>query len=141
MRIRHDPCATRVPSSDRLMRMDPNPRHRAAERRFRQLLEDNGLEAPDRVEYDADELVCFWEEQKLAVVVELEETGQRSMARAHAPPGGAQPAGAVDGDDAHGAAADRRRERDADPTVVRESGAAGDHAALAGDRDPGGADA
>ena len=80
--------------------MDPNPRHRAAERRFRQLLEASGLEAPDRVEYEAGELVFFWEEQKLAVVVELDDAEQRSMARAHAPPGGAQPAGAVDGDHA-----------------------------------------
>ena len=52
--------------------MDPSPRHSAAERRFRQLLEDSGLEAPDRVEYDLEELVFFWEEQKLAVVVELD---------------------------------------------------------------------
>jgi hypothetical protein len=141
VQIRHDPCATRVPRSDKLRRMDPSPRHGAAERRFRQLLVENGLEAPDRVEYDREELVFFWDEQKLAVVVELDDTEQRSMARAHASPGGAQPAGAVDGDDADGAAADRRRERDADSTVVREPGAAGDHAALAGDRDPCRADA
>jgi hypothetical protein len=38
-------------------------------------LEDNGLDAPDRVEYDAEELVFFWEEQKLAVVVELDDAG------------------------------------------------------------------
>ena len=57
------------------MRMDPNPRHHAAEQRFRQLLEDNGFDAPDRVEYDAEELVFFWEEQKLAVVVGLDDAG------------------------------------------------------------------
>jgi hypothetical protein len=68
--------------------MDPSPRHRAAERRFRQLLEASGLDAPDRVEYDPEEMVFFWEAQKLAVVVELNDTEQRSMARAHAPPGG-----------------------------------------------------
>lgn len=51
--------------------MHTSPRHRAAERRFRELLESNGMGAPDRVEYDAEELVFFWEEQKLAVVVEL----------------------------------------------------------------------
>jgi|1186.fasta_scaffold1099351_1 hypothetical protein len=78
----------RVPQSDKLRRMDPSPRHRAAERRFRQLLEDNGLEAPDRVEYDPVELIFFWEKQKLAVVVELDDTAQRSVARAHASPGG-----------------------------------------------------
>ena len=53
--------------------MDPNPRHRAAERRFRQLLEHNGLAAPDRVEYEPEELTFFWEESKLAVVVELDD--------------------------------------------------------------------
>ncbi len=53
--------------------MDPNPRHRAAERRFRQLLERNGLAAPDRVEYEPEELTFFWEESKLAVVVELDD--------------------------------------------------------------------
>jgi hypothetical protein len=51
--------------------MDPSPRHLMAERRFRELLEGQGLAVPDRVEYDPEELVFFWEEQKLAVVVEL----------------------------------------------------------------------
>ena len=53
--------------------MDPSPRHRAAEGRFRQLLEEQRLDAPDRVEYEPDELVCFWDESKLAVVVELDD--------------------------------------------------------------------
>ena len=141
MQIRHDPCATRVPRPDKLRSMDPSPRHRAAERRFRQLLKDNGLEVPDRVPYDPEELVFFWEERKLAVVVELDDAEQRSMARAHAPPRGAQPAAAVDCHHADGAAADRLREWDAHPAVAREPGAAGDHAALARDRDPRGADA
>jgi hypothetical protein len=53
--------------------MDPSPRHRAAERQFRQMLEAGGLDAPDRVEYDPDELTFFWEASKLAVVVELDD--------------------------------------------------------------------
>ena len=52
----------------------------------------------------------------------------------------AQPAGAVDRHHADGAAADRRGERDAHPAAAREPGAARDHAALAGDGDPRGAD-
>ena len=52
----------------------------------------------------------------------------------------AQPAGAVDRDHADGAAADRRGERDAHPAAAREPGAPRDHAALAGDGDPRGAD-
>src|SRR3954454_6511211 len=71
----------------------------------------------------------------------IDMADRRSAARVHASPGGAEPAGAVDGHDADGAAADRGRELDADSTVVCEPGAAGDHAALAADRDPGGADA
>ena len=66
---------------------------------------------------------------------------KRSAARVHASPGGTQPAGAVDRHHADGAAADRRRERDAHPTAACEPGAARDHAPLAGDGDPRGADA
>jgi hypothetical protein len=60
-----------MPPSDTLRHMGPSARHLIAERRFRELLEANGLDAPDRVEYDLEEMVFFWEEQKLAVVVEL----------------------------------------------------------------------
>lgn len=51
--------------------MQPSPRHRAAESHFRQLLRSQELPEPDRVEYDPGELTFFWEESKLAVVVEL----------------------------------------------------------------------
>jgi hypothetical protein len=60
-----------MPMSGTLGHMDPSGRHLTAERRFRELLQANGLDAPDRVEYDPEELVFFWEEQKLAVVVEI----------------------------------------------------------------------
>ena len=53
--------------------MQPSPRHRAAEARFRDLLRTQDLAEPDRVEYAPDELTFFWEESKLAVVVELDE--------------------------------------------------------------------
>jgi hypothetical protein len=54
--------------------MQPSPSHRAAEDRFRELLRSQELAEPDRVEYAPDELTFFWEESKLAVVVELDET-------------------------------------------------------------------
>jgi hypothetical protein len=53
--------------------MQPTARHRAAESRFRQLLREAELEAPDRVEYAPDELTFIWDESKVAVVVELDE--------------------------------------------------------------------
>ncbi len=51
--------------------MPVSDRHRAAEARFRSLLEEADLSPPDRVEYDAEELIFFWDEPKLAVIVEL----------------------------------------------------------------------
>jgi hypothetical protein len=51
--------------------MDPTPRHRAAERDFRQLLRTGGVAQPDQVDYAPDELILRWSEQKLAVVVDL----------------------------------------------------------------------
>ena len=53
--------------------MQPTPRHRAAESRFRELLRSHALAEPDRVEYAPDELTFFWDESKLAVVVELDD--------------------------------------------------------------------
>jgi hypothetical protein len=45
-----------------------------AERRLRQLLEDNGLRAPDEVQPRADGgITCLWYREKLAVVVTEEE--------------------------------------------------------------------
>jgi hypothetical protein len=52
--------------------MDPTPRHRAAERDFRQMLRSGGVAQPDRVDYAPDEIILRWTEQKLAVVVDLE---------------------------------------------------------------------
>jgi hypothetical protein len=53
--------------------MEPSPRHHAAEAQFRQLLRQGELVEPDRVEYATDELTFFWEESKLAVVVERDD--------------------------------------------------------------------
>jgi len=45
-----------------------------AEEYFRQMLADGEIDQPDDVEYDpaANELVFFWHEPKLAVVLELD---------------------------------------------------------------------
>ena len=53
--------------------MKPSPRHREAETRFRQLLHTQELPEPDRVEYEQEELTFFWEERKVAVIVELDD--------------------------------------------------------------------
>jgi hypothetical protein len=42
------------------------------ETRFRELLAAEGLAEPDAIERRSDELVFLWHDQKLAVVVELE---------------------------------------------------------------------
>ena len=57
--------------------MDAPPEHPTpaeAEEYFRQMLAEGDIEQPDDVEYDpaANELIFFWNEQKLAVVVELD---------------------------------------------------------------------
>ncbi len=60
--------------------MDPppsNPTPDQAEEYFRQMLADGEIEQPDEVEYDpaANELIFFWHEPKLAVVLELDSNG------------------------------------------------------------------
>ena len=63
--------------------MQPTARHREAEAGFRRLLEAGGLPQPDEVELRADGLLFLWYEQKLAVVVDLEERadcGERDAA-------------------------------------------------------------
>lgn len=47
--------------------------HHEVEARFRMLLDEAGLPAPDRVEHDeeAGEVVFFWDDAKAAVVVEI----------------------------------------------------------------------
>jgi hypothetical protein len=48
------------------------------ETRFRELLAAEGLAQPDEVERRPDELVFLWHDQKLAVVVELDDDGTPS---------------------------------------------------------------
>jgi hypothetical protein len=37
------------------------------------MVEEAGLPSPDRVDYEPDELIFYWDEPKTAVVVELGE--------------------------------------------------------------------
>jgi hypothetical protein len=53
--------------------MDITPRHRDAESRFRQLVADAGLEPPDVVTYEPESVTFFWNEPRVAVVVDLDD--------------------------------------------------------------------
>ena len=72
-RSRHEARPTCAPRDGSVSGMHPSPRHHTAESRFRELLRSNELAEPDRVEYAPGELTFFWEESKLAVVVELDD--------------------------------------------------------------------
>jgi hypothetical protein len=52
--------------------MSTTTKLRDAELRMHQLLEEAGLPLPDEVEYreDDEELALFWNEQKLAIIIE-----------------------------------------------------------------------
>jgi hypothetical protein len=52
-----------------------SPAHRAAEARFRELVRAADLAPPDRVTYEPASLTFFWEGPKVAVVVDLEDSG------------------------------------------------------------------
>ena len=53
--------------------MDTSPRHREAEARFRRLVEDAGLAPPDTVTYEHETVTFFWDEPRVAVVVDLDD--------------------------------------------------------------------
>ena len=57
------------------MSSNEHPTPEDAERRFRELLENADLRQPDEIRYEPaeDELVCFWEEEKVVIVIELSE--------------------------------------------------------------------
>ena len=48
--------------------------HEAAERKMRELLEDNDLPQPDEVEYEETSIVLTWHESKLVVMVDLTDS-------------------------------------------------------------------
>ena len=53
--------------------MDITPRHQDAESRFRRLVEDAGLSPPDAVTYEPASVTFFWNESKVAVIVDLDD--------------------------------------------------------------------
>jgi hypothetical protein len=55
-------------------------RHRQAEARMRELLETEGLPAPDEVEYEARSVYLRWVEQKLVVAIDLDDPEGREAA-------------------------------------------------------------
>lgn len=44
-----------------------------AEMRVRDMLADNGVPAPDEIEYGQTCIRCFWDEPKLVLVVDIDE--------------------------------------------------------------------
>ena len=57
--------------------MAPIDEKQQAERRMLQLLEDGGLPRPDAVEYGERCIRLLWHDRKVAVVVDLDEFGER----------------------------------------------------------------
>jgi hypothetical protein len=53
--------------------MDITPRHRDAETHFRRLVEEAGLAPPDAVTYELESVTFFWNESKVAVIVDLDD--------------------------------------------------------------------
>jgi hypothetical protein len=52
--------------------MEISDRHREVERRFRRLVADADMLEPDRVEYEPEAVVFFWDGPKLAVAVDFD---------------------------------------------------------------------
>lgn len=52
----------------------PSPEE--VQREFLDLLERNGLAPPDEIRYEPadNEILCFWEEQRLVVAIDLDDT-------------------------------------------------------------------
>ncbi len=55
--------------------MPADPHHRDVEARFIQLIEDAELPRPDRIEFEPDSVIFFWDGPKTAVVVDLDPDG------------------------------------------------------------------
>jgi hypothetical protein len=55
--------------------MEPTARHHEVEERFRRLLEDNELPAPDAVEYEPGTIWLYWHDRKVAIAVDFGADG------------------------------------------------------------------
>ena len=53
--------------------MAPTTKHDEIETRFRTLVDDADLPAPDSVSYEPASVTFYWHEQKLAVAVDFDE--------------------------------------------------------------------
>jgi hypothetical protein len=53
--------------------MDATSRHEEVEAGFRRLVRDNGLAEPDRVSYEPDAVLFFWDAEKVCVAVDFDE--------------------------------------------------------------------
>jgi len=60
--------------------MDVHERHRQAEAKMRELLDDAGLPEPDDVEYGERSVYLRWIEQKLEVAIDLDDPEPRLAA-------------------------------------------------------------
>jgi hypothetical protein len=56
--------------------------HRDVEARFRQLVADAELLEPDRVEYEAEAVVFFWDGPRVAVAVDFDGPPRRTVTAA-----------------------------------------------------------
>jgi hypothetical protein len=53
--------------------MEVTARHREVEAGFRRLVADADLEEPDRVAYEPESVLFFWDAQKLCVAVDFDD--------------------------------------------------------------------
>jgi hypothetical protein len=63
-------------------RVQPTPRHREVEARFRALVVESELPTPDRVEYEPESVLFLWDGPRVAVFVDFD-------GRSRSPPGSA----------------------------------------------------
>lgn len=52
--------------------MQPSARHQQVESTFRELVDDAGISRPDRVDYAPASVVFYWDEPRVAVIVDLD---------------------------------------------------------------------
>ena len=52
--------------------MQPSARHEQVELRFRELVDEAGIAAPDRVDYVPGSVIFIWDEPRVAVYVDFD---------------------------------------------------------------------
>jgi hypothetical protein len=62
--------------------MEVTARHREVEAGFRRLVADAEMTAPDRVAYEPDSVLFFWDAEKLCVAVDFDDDADPEGARA-----------------------------------------------------------